>query len=119
MITSDILGVLPNLPKEGILNLFLQHTSAGLTINENADPSVRVDFETTFNKLVPENDPNYIHVFEGIDDMPAHIKSSLLGSSLSIPIQNGRLGLGTWQGIYLAEFRNNAPERRLLCTIYF
>jgi len=119
LITSDILAEFPDLPMQGIFNLFLQHTSAGLTINENADPSVRVDFETTFNKLVPEKDPDYLHVFEGDDDMPAHIKSSLLGPSLTIPIKNGRLALGSWQGIYLGEFRNNASERRLICTLYY
>lgn len=119
LITSDILAEFPDLPKLGILNLFLQHTSAGLTINENADPDVRHDFETSFNKLVPENDVDYIHVSEGVDDMPAHIKSSLLGPSLNIPIRNGRLALGTWQGIYLGEFRNTASERRIICTLYY
>jgi secondary thiamine-phosphate synthase enzyme len=119
IITAEILAALPNLPKMGILNLFLQHTSAGIGINENADPSVRLDFETVFNNLAPENDPNYIHVFEGKDDMPAHIKSSLLGVSLSIPIENSRLALGTWQGIYLGEFREHASERRILCTLYY
>lgn len=119
LITSEILSALPNLPKLGMVNLFIQHTSAGLTINENADPSVRVDFETLFNKLVPENDPDYMHVFEGDDDMPAHIKNSLIGSSITIPIENGHLALGTWQGIYLGEFRNHASERRLICTIYY
>ncbi|HAG15911.1 MAG TPA: secondary thiamine-phosphate synthase [Bacteroidales bacterium] len=118
LITAEVLSVLPNLPKNGLLHLFIQHTSAGLTINENADPSVRIDFETVFNKLIPENDPEYIHVFEGNDDMPAHLKASLLGSSISIPIVDGKLGLGTWQGIYLGEFRNNASERRLICTLY-
>lgn len=119
LITSEILSSLPPLPKSGLLNLFLQHTSAGLTINENADPSVRIDFETVFNKLIPENDPDYFHVFEGDDDMPAHIKSSLIGISITIPVENGRLALGTWQGIYLAEFRNNASERRILSTLYY
>lgn len=119
LITSEILSSLPSLPKSGLLNLFLQHTSAGLTINENADPSVRIDFETVFNKLIPENDPDYFHVFEGDDDMPAHIKSSIIGISITIPIENGRLVLGTWQGIYLAEFRNNASERRILSTLYY
>ena len=119
LITTEILSALPNLPKIGMVNLFIQHTSAGLTLNENADPSVRIDFETSFNKLAPENDPDYIHVFEGDDDMPAHIKSSLIGQSLTIPIENGRLALGTWQGIYLGEFRNKASERRLICTLYY
>lgn len=119
LITSEVLAALPNLPKVGMLNLFIQHTSAGITINENADPSVRVDFETILNKLVPENDSEYIHVFEGSDDMPAHIKSSIIGQSITIPIKNERLALGTWQGIYLGEFRNNAQERRLVCTLYY
>lgn len=118
LITSEVIAALPKLPQIGIVQLFLQHTSAGLTINENADPSVRVDFETVFNKLIPENDPDYIHIFEGSDDMPAHLKSALLGTSVSIPIKNERLALGTWQGIYLGEFRENASERRLVCTIY-
>lgn len=119
LITTEVLFALPNLPKIGMVNLFIQHTSAGITINENADPSVRIDFETIFNKLVPENDPDYLHVFEGSDDMPSHVKSSLIGSSLTIPIQNGRLALGTWQGIYLGEFRNRASGRRLICTLYY
>ena len=119
LITADVISGLPNLPKSGILNLFIKHTSAGITINENADPSVRVDFETVFNKLVPEKDKDYIHVFEGDDDLPAHIKSSLIGTSLNIPIINGRLALGIWQGIYLGEFRNNADGRRLVCTLYY
>lgn len=118
LITSEVIAALPKLPQIGMVQLFLQHTSAGLTINENADPSVRVDFETVFNKLIPENDPDYIHIFEGSDDMPAHLKSALLGTSVSIPIKNERLALGTWQGIYLGEFRENASERRLVCTIY-
>ncbi len=118
LITSEVIAALPKLPQVGMVQLFLQHTSAGLTINENADPSVRVDFETVFNKLIPENDPDYIHIFEGSDDMPAHLKSALLGTSVSIPIKNERLALGTWQGIYLGEFRENASERRLVCTIY-
>lgn len=119
LITAEIIAALPNLPKIGLIHLFVQHTSAGLTINENADPSVRVDFETIFNKLVPENDPDYTHVFEGIDDLPAHIKSSLVGSFITIPIEHGRMALGTWQGIYLGEFRSNAPRRRLICTLYY
>lgn len=105
-------------PEKGLLNLFIKHTSAGLTINENADPSVRVDFETIFNKLIPENDPSYIHTQEGADDMPAHIKSSLTGVSLNIPITNHRLALGIWQGIYLCEFRNYGGNRSVLATIY-
>jgi len=118
LITHEIEAQL-QLPEKGLLNLFLKHTSAGLTINENADPSVRVDFKTVFNKLVPENDRDYIHTMEGADDMPAHIKSSLMGVSLNIPIVNHNLGLGVWQGIYLCEFRNHGGRRKLLATIYY
>ena len=118
LITRQIEDALGELPKEGMLNLFLKHTSAGLTINENADPSVRIDFETILNKLIPENDSDYTHIFEGDDDMPAHIKSSLTSVSLNIPIQNHRLALGTWQGIYFCEFRNHGGNRRILCTIH-
>ena len=117
LISTDIEREI-KLPKNGILNLFLKHTSAGLTINENADPSVRVDFETVFNKMVPEDEPDYVHVFEGADDMPAHIKSSLVGVSLNIPIHNSRLALGIWQGIYLCEFRDQGGARKILATIY-
>lgn len=117
LITREIENQL-ELPEKGILNLFIQHTSAGLTINENADPSVRVDFESIFNQMVSENQSFYTHTMEGPDDMPAHIKSSLLGVSLSIPIKNHRLALGTWQGIYLCEFRDYGGARRILATIY-
>ncbi|MCD4789296.1 MAG: secondary thiamine-phosphate synthase enzyme YjbQ [Bacteroidales bacterium] len=119
LITHLIEDQLPSLPEKGILNVFIQHTSAGLTINENADPTVRTDFETVFNKLVPEGASYYIHTFEGLDDMPAHIKSSLVGQSITIPITNHRLNLGTWQGIYLCEFRNRGGRRRLMATIYY
>ncbi|MCD4684163.1 MAG: secondary thiamine-phosphate synthase enzyme YjbQ [Bacteroidales bacterium] len=118
LITHIIEDQFPSLPEKGILNLFIQHTSAGLTINENADPTVRIDFETVFNKLVPEGARDYIHTFEGLDDMPAHIKSSLVGQSVTIPISNHRLSLGTWQGVYLCEFRNHGGRRRLVITIY-
>ncbi len=118
LITSEVLKVIDTMPQSGLLNIFCQHTSAGLTINENCDPSVRQDFETVFNKLVPENDSDYIHTAEGPDDMPAHIKSSLTGASISIPIMDGKLALGTWQGIYFCEFRNHASTRKLLITIY-
>ncbi len=118
LITHLITDQLGDLPKTGILNLFIKHTSAGLTINENADPSVRVDFETIFNKIVPENEPDYVHTMEGSDDMPAHIKTSLVGNSIQIPITNSRLNLGTWQGIYLCEFRNYGGARRMIATIY-
>ncbi len=118
LITREVTQQLGQLPEQGLLNLFIQHTSAGLTINENADPSVRTDFETIFNKLVPENDPDYIHTMEGPDDMPAHIKSTMTGVSVTIPISGGRLALGTWQGIYLCEFRNHGGSRKILATIY-
>ncbi len=117
LITSLIEKQLSNLPESGLLHLFIKHTSAGLTINENADPSVRVDFETTFNKLVPEGSSDYIHTMEGSDDMPAHIKASLVGNSVSIPITNACLNMGTWQGIYLCEFRNYGGSRKILATI--
>ena len=119
LVSHEIEQALGDLPGEGLLNIFLKHTSAGLCINENADPSVRVDFETIFNKLIPENDADYTHIFEGPDDMPAHIKSALTGVSLNIPIRNGRLEMGTWQGIYLCEFRNYGGPRKLLCTTYY
>ncbi|WP_017731014.1 secondary thiamine-phosphate synthase enzyme YjbQ [Nafulsella turpanensis] len=102
----------------GILHVFIQHTSASLTINENADPSVRVDFRSHFDVLVPENEPHYTHTQEGSDDMPAHLKAALLGNSLQIPITKGSLNLGTWQGIYLCEHRNHGGRRRLVLTAY-
>ena len=104
--------------EKGFLKVFIKHTSASLTINEDADPSVRVDFESHFNKIVPENAPYYIHTYEGSDDMPAHIKTSLLGSSVEIPITNGKLNLGTWQGIYLCEHRNYGGARMLLLSAF-
>ena len=116
LITGEVLDQI-DLPENGVLHLFIQHTSAGLTINENADPDVRVDFETFFNRIAPENLPGIVHTMEGPDDMPAHIKASLVGSSISIPIANGRLALGTWQGIYLCEFRNRGGSRRLIATV--
>ncbi|MCZ7604404.1 MAG: secondary thiamine-phosphate synthase enzyme YjbQ [Melioribacteraceae bacterium] len=103
--------------KVGLLNIFIQHTSASLTLNENASSDVRSDMEKHFNNIIPENAPYYQHTFEGADDMPAHIKSSILGASLTIPIINGRLNLGTWQGIYLCEHRNHGGARRLVITI--
>ena len=104
--------------EEGLCNVFIKHTSASLTINEDADPTVRVDFESHFNQIVPENQPYYKHTFEGSDDMPAHLKASLLDSSLSIPISNGKLVLGTWQGIYLCEHRNHGRSRNLVATVH-
>ena len=117
LVTSEIVSQLPELPKTGIVNIFTKHTSCGLTINENADPDVRVDMETIFNRLVEENRPDYVHTLEGADDMPAHAKSTLSGVSLTIPITNGRLNLGTWQGIYLCEYRNYGGARKLVVTV--
>ena len=118
LIDEVVFRQLPQLPKTGLFHLFIKHTSAGLTINENADPSVRVDFESIFNKIVPENEPYLTHTLEGPDDMPAHIKSTLTGNSITIPITNHQLNLGTWQGIYLCEFRNYGGRRQLVATIY-
>jgi len=118
LITSEVLSQIKELPDTGIFNLFIKHTSAGLTINENADPSVRVDFESIFNRIIPENEPYLTHTMEGPDDMPAHIKAALVGSSISIPITKGQLNLGTWQGIYLCEFRNHGGQRKLVATVY-
>ena len=119
IITSEIERQLPELRniKAGVANIMIQHTSASLTINENADPTVRSDFETFFNRLVPEDSSLYEHTMEGLDDMTSHIKSSILGSSLTIPITNGRFNLGTWQGIYLCEHRNRSRSRTLVITI--
>lgn len=120
LITREILEQLPELREieTGMLNLFIQHTSASLTINENADPDVRGDMERHFNHSVPENAPYYEHTLEGSDDMPAHIKASLLGSSLSIPVGHGTLRMGTWQGIYLCEHRNHGGARRIVATLF-
>lgn len=117
LITSEIMQQLSDLPNMGLLNLFIKHTSAALTINENADPDVRVDMESIFNRLIKEREPYYIHTLEGADDMPAHAKSTIAGVSLTIPITNGRLNLGTWQGIYLCEFRNNGGSRKIVATV--
>ena len=117
LITRKVEEAAGKLPDVGIMHVLIQHTSAGLTLNENADPSVRHDFEAFINHLVPENHPLYSHIFEGEDDMPAHLKASIIGSSVSIPITKGRLNLGTWQGIYLCEFRNHGGSRRLVITI--
>jgi len=118
LITEKVREAAGELPDAGLLHVLIQHTSAGLTLNENADPSVRADFESFISHLVPENHPLYTHIFEGADDMPAHLKASLMGSSVTIPITNGRLNLGTWQGIYLCEFRNRGGARRLVISIY-
>ncbi|MEI6137852.1 MAG: secondary thiamine-phosphate synthase enzyme YjbQ [Mariniphaga sp.] len=117
LITRELESKLPVLPNTGIAHFFIMHTSAALTINENADPSVRTDFESFMNKIVPDGDKIFIHRDEGSDDMSAHLKSSILGAAVTIPIVNGRLHLGTWQGIYLCEFRNYAEPRRIFVTI--
>lgn len=119
LITHEVLDQLDELKqlRVGLLHLFIQHTSASLTINENADPDVRTDMETYFNTIVPEEGLALVHTIEGPDDMPAHVKSSLLGASVSLPIRDGQLALGTWQGIYLCEHRNRGGERRLLATL--
>jgi len=119
LVTDEVLQQLPEIRQlsVGMCNVFIQHTSAGLTINENADPTVRLDFESYFNRAVKEDEPWYQHDYEGSDDMPAHLKSSLLGCTLNIPITNGRLNLGTWQGIYLCEHRNHGGSRRIVVTL--
>lgn len=120
LITNEILDSIPEIKniKTGILHVFIQHTSASLTINENADPTVRTDMESHFNVLVPEDAPYYEHTLEGPDDMTSHLKASILGSSVSIPITNGRLNLGTWQGIYLCEHRDHGGRRKIVLTAY-
>ncbi len=119
IITNEILDQLLELQdiEIGMMNIFIKHTSASLTINENADPTVRQDFEAYFNRAVPENEPYYIHTLEGADDLPAHLKSSILGSSLNIPVTNGRLNMGIWQGVYLCEHRNYGGSRTLVVSI--
>lgn len=120
LITRYIAKEFPELAEinRGVLQVFIKHTSAGLTINENADPTVRQDFESHFNEMVPENAPYYRHTTEGPDDMPAHIKASLVGSTLTIPVTRGALNMGTWQGIYLCEYRNHAGARHLVVTAF-
>lgn len=120
LITDEVIRALPqiNQLKTGLCQVFIQHTSASLTINENADPTVRKDFETWFNKAVPENDSGYVHNDEGPDDMPAHLKAALLGNSVLIPVHNGELALGIWQGIYLCEHRNHGGSRQLMITAW-
>ena len=119
LITDEVLKHLPEVQEieVGTMQVFIKHTSASLTINEDADPTVRGDFESHFNQMVPENAPYYQHTFEGPDDMPAHLKSSILGSSVNIPITDGKLNLGIWQGIYLCEHRNRGGSRKLVVTI--
>lgn len=120
LITGEVLKAIPEIGKItiGMCQVFIQHTSASLTINENADPTVRQDFEMFFNKTVPERDPDYEHNYEGDDDMPAHLKAALLGSSVMIPVHHGRLALGTWQGIYLCEHRDYGGSRKLIITTW-
>ncbi|OIO06445.1 MAG: hypothetical protein AUJ52_12215 [Elusimicrobia bacterium CG1_02_63_36] len=120
LITGEIERGLPELRdlRVGILHLFVRHTSASLTLNENADPSVRADFESHFNELVPEDAPHYTHTAEGADDMPAHLKASLLGASVSVPVTDGRMNLGTWQGVYLCEHRDAGGARGLVATLW-
>jgi secondary thiamine-phosphate synthase enzyme len=119
LITQRVINEIPEIGKikKGILHVFLKHTSAGLTLNENADPSIRIDFENYLNRIVPETGNVFSHNDEGIDDMPAHIKSSIMGCQITIPITSGNLNLGTWQGIYLCEFRNQGESRKLVLTI--
>lgn len=117
LVTSEIINHLPQLPKVGLLHLFIKHTSAALSINENADPDVRTDLESIFNHVIREREAYYQHTLEGDDDMPAHAKCSIIGPSISIPITNGHLNLGTWQGIYLCEFRHYGGARRIVATI--
>lgn len=118
IITNEILQQLPALPNAGLLNIFIHHTSAAITINEAADPDVLTDFESVFNHIVPENLPFLVHTMEGPDDMPAHIKAAMIGHSIQLPIIDGSLALGTWQGIYLCEFRNRGGSRKVTASIY-
>lgn len=120
LVTNEIMKQIPELKniRAGIAHFFIQHTSAGLTVNENADPSVRRDFETHFNRMVPEDTSLFEHTLEGSDDMTSHLKSSLLGHSVSIPVTNGSLNMGTWQGIYLCEHRNRGGSRKIVITVY-
>lgn len=117
LILKEVASELKNI-KIGQFQAFIKHTSASLTINENADPTVREDFERHINKMIPENMPYYVHTYEGADDMPAHLKSSMLGCQVQIPITNGDLNLGTWQGIYLGEHRNFGGKRKLVLTLF-
>ena len=119
LVTQEVVSHLPALPEKGLLHLFIKHTSCALSVNENYDPSVRSDMERIYNNLVKENQAYYTHVDEGADDMPSHAKCSLTGVSLSIPITGGRLNLGTWQGIYLCEFRDYGGPRKLIATIWY
>lgn len=118
LITNFIEDNLPELPETGLVHILVKHTSAGITLNENADPTVRTDFENFINKMIPEGDPVYIHTYEGSDDMPAHLKASVIGAEITVPITRGRLNLGTWQGIYFCEFRNHGGARKIVITVF-
>lgn len=118
LITALIENKLPELPEKGLLHILVKHTSARITLNENADPTVRSDFEGFINKMIPEDDPVYVHTYEGSDDMPAHLKSAVIGAEVTIPVTRHRLNLGTWQGIYFCEFRNYGGARHIVLTIY-
>ncbi len=118
LVTRLIEERLPELPETGLLHILVKHTSAGIMLNENADPTVRTDFENFINKMIPEDDPVYIHTYEGRDDMPAHLKSAVIGAEITVPITRHRLNLGTWQGIYLCEFRDYGGPRRVVLTIF-
>jgi secondary thiamine-phosphate synthase enzyme len=117
LVTDEIIDNLPPLPKKGLLQLFIKHTSAALSINENADPDVQTDLNSIFDRLVKEREPYYRHRLEGDDDMPAHAKSAMIGADLTIPVTNGRLNMGIWQGIYLCEFRNHGGGRSIVATV--
>lgn len=117
LVTDEVMGNLPELPRTGLLHLMVKHISAGLTLNENADPDVRTDLGAIFDRLVKEREPYYIHTYEGPDDMPSHAKTVLVGAELTIPVTDGWLNLGTWQGIYLCEFRNHGGPREIVATV--
>ena len=120
LITKEVLAAIPEIStfQSGLLNVFIRHTSASISMNENADPTVRADFESFFTRLVPESKKDYLHNYEGLDDMPAHLKAAILGFSIQIPVENGRLNLGIWQGIYLGEHRDSASGRMLCLTLF-
>jgi secondary thiamine-phosphate synthase enzyme len=118
LIDSYILDAVAPLPETALINIFLKHTSAALMLNENADPDVRIDLATLYERIAPEGDPAYVHTIEGIDDMPAHFKTAITGNSITIPVTGGRFNTGTWQGIYLCEFRNHGSSRKIVITVY-
>lgn len=118
-IDGIVASTFDNLPDIGLINIFVKHTSAAIMLNENADPDVQVDLKTLLNNIAPEGDPHYVHTMEGVDDMPAHFKSSVFGQSITVPITNGRLNLGTWQSIFFCEFRNHGGSRRIVISLYY